>query len=433
MSELAESALVDRGLVTRAQAGDPGAAAELFSRYWRPARAAAFAVTGEWFAAEDAASEGLRQALAGLAALEDPARFAPWLRTIVVRQARAQRPKARGPGVDQLHLVADSAPRPDTLVEREEQSRLLRRAVKELPRHLREAVALIYLEGYDSKSAAHFLNVPPGTLRRRLHQGRQAMRQTVERIFNRSTPRNGDRCRKLDQLRQRILAGDLYGPLRDAFSLRPSPEEAATLWSALKPPIDIRATAQLAMEQLRSAHAQDPAILAAAEAIRVSLDSFPEGASLHFSQALVRLDERGAYRSVFEHLRDSHDVESFRAAPERFHISNVLDLKWFGPEPIDLRTVHEMVERLCAATLPQQAIRISSYDEPRYRAALQLHFDGYPARALLGGILKPWPSKPSGQDAAHLRIFLEPWAQSISGVTIRPAPLPGSFATRPQT
>src|SRR4029434_5974198 len=85
----------DRDLVQQAQRGDGAAIGELFSRYWRAARAAAFGVTGEFASAEDAAAEGFRQALAGMDGLRDPSRFGPWLRTIVIRKARLGVP--RGP------------------------------------------------------------------------------------------------------------------------------------------------------------------------------------------------------------------------------------------------------------------------------------------------------------------------------------------------
>ncbi|HWB95367.1 MAG TPA: hypothetical protein VG672_01660 [Bryobacteraceae bacterium] len=39
----------DRELVQLAQQGDKGAIGDLFSRYWRAARAAAFGVTGELY------------------------------------------------------------------------------------------------------------------------------------------------------------------------------------------------------------------------------------------------------------------------------------------------------------------------------------------------------------------------------------------------
>ena len=62
----------DRELVERARRGDGSAIAVLFSRYWRAARASAFAVTGDVASAEDAAAEGFRQAWTGLDSLRDP-------------------------------------------------------------------------------------------------------------------------------------------------------------------------------------------------------------------------------------------------------------------------------------------------------------------------------------------------------------------------
>ncbi|MBP8304795.1 MAG: sigma-70 family RNA polymerase sigma factor [Phycisphaerae bacterium] len=73
--------------------------AGLYRRYWRAARAAAYGVTGDLSLAEDAASDGFYLALQGLADLNDPARFGPWLRTIVIRSARrAKAAKARHKG-----------------------------------------------------------------------------------------------------------------------------------------------------------------------------------------------------------------------------------------------------------------------------------------------------------------------------------------------
>ena len=43
--------------VERAKKGEPAAIAELYRRYWRAARAAAYGVTADFALAEDAASE----------------------------------------------------------------------------------------------------------------------------------------------------------------------------------------------------------------------------------------------------------------------------------------------------------------------------------------------------------------------------------------
>ena len=74
-------------LVLRARSGDRQATAELYTRFWRAARTAAYAVVRDFATAEDVAADAFRDALAALTKLRDPARFAPWLRRIVRRKA----------------------------------------------------------------------------------------------------------------------------------------------------------------------------------------------------------------------------------------------------------------------------------------------------------------------------------------------------------
>src|SRR5262245_61019332 len=171
----------DRERVELARRCDAGAIGELFSRYWRAARAVAFGVTGEFASAEDAAADAFVQALAGIQSLRDPDRFGAWLRTIVVRKARLDVQQRRHAELEAAAGErADRTEQPDDSYERRELDALIQQAARELPEPLREAVALFYFEGYDSDAAAQFLDVPPGTLRRRLHDARAHLRGTVE-------------------------------------------------------------------------------------------------------------------------------------------------------------------------------------------------------------------------------------------------------------
>ena len=206
----------DRMLVELAQQGDRAAIGELFSRYWRAARAAAFGVTSEFGSAEDAAAEAFVEALAGIHSLRNPDRFGAWLRTIVVRKARA--------GLQDRHgtdISADNHPdrneRPDNTLERRELEALIQFAIRELPEPLREAVALFYFEGYDTDAAAQFMDVPPGTLRRRLHDGRKHLRSAVEQLLKGGTPMNDARNRRIERF-QRLLDDDkVYEALRESL------------------------------------------------------------------------------------------------------------------------------------------------------------------------------------------------------------------------
>jgi hypothetical protein len=79
---------------------------------------------------------------------------------------------------------------------------------------------------------------------------------------------------------------------------------------------------------------------------------------------------------------------------------------------------------LSSALLPGAQMRFTPYDEPRYRSALQLQVGDVAARNAHGGVLAEWPGRPQGVDAAHVRIFLEPWATVQSGQVVEFSPLP---------
>ena len=123
-------------------------------------------------------------------------------------------------------------------------------------------------------------------------------------------------------------------------------------------------------------------------------------------------------QSIYELLQDSPDEATFRATRDDMRMSDALDLTWMVSGSLELRSVQEKLEGLCAAALPRAQVRFSPYDEPRYRSALQLHVDGLAARFAHGGVLAEWPGRPPGVEAVHLRIFLEPWATVHSGQVV---------------
>ena len=150
----------------------------------------------------------------------------------------------------------------------------------------------------------------------------------------------------------------------------------------------------------------------------VLLPGFAEGrpgAFLRATRAFLRVSENRPAQSVYQLLQDSPDQERFRAALNDVRISDVLDLTWMVAGPLELRSVQELLERLSSALLPGAQARFSTYDEPRYRSGLQLQVGDVPARFAHGGVLAEWPGRPRGVDAAHVRIFLEPWVKVQSG------------------
>lgn len=384
----------DGELVKQARQGQNAAIGELFSRYWRVARAAAYGVTGELASAEDAAVEGFQQAVAGIGSLKEPDRFGAWLRTIVVRKARRRTPrKCHAPET----TLVDSAKRADEALLQRELADIVRQAIGELPPLEREAISLIYFEGYDPDAAARLLNIPAGTLRRRLHDGRVRLRSAIGSVQLGRRVGNDDRI-----YTEMFDKGEIYQAIRGALTRRPVPAE---LIARLKP---ILGSIPEGMRQLLqpSAHVLDPLhpMGRMAAAIR---DSLPGNQCLRFTRGLV---QTGSYQSIYELQCRCPDEGRFREAMAGMAMTDVADLTWMVEGDIELCTVQEVLEGLAAKVLRDVSREFLPYEEPRYRSALQLRIAGVPERAAVGGVLTRWSGQPDGVTTAHVRIFLESWA-----------------------
>jgi len=464
--------------VARAQHGEPEAVAELYRRYWRAARATAYGVTGNLSLAEDAASEAFWAAMDGLAKLRDPERFGPWLRIIVIRTARRMRKAASGSsGFDPEAQPDPEAAMPAQRLEQQELVALIREAVEGLPAMLREAVSLFYFEGYGVEDAARFVDVPCGTLKRRLHDGRRRLHTAAEHILEGGKPMNAERERIVQQLREAAAEGldseAFYQVVRKSMSLRPVPRELLKefrdrhLESIRKRghrPLLSAEQEQRIRESLRQVHepserARDlnHPVGAVAIAIRDALPEFrpwqvdlsgvnlseraqrlfdnraealsymvppdfikePKGAYVSAERALLIRDEDGSVLTMSELMTKKATREAFH---EQMRIggcmSDALCLLWKQSEPLELRTIEGLLRRLSEQVVPGTAVRFRPYEEPRYRAALRMQLGDDPIPAAIGGVIQRWSILPEGVGAASVAIYLEPWASVHSGQAI---------------
>lgn len=451
----------DLELIRRVQSGEPAAIGELFVRYWRPARSAGFAVTREWAAAEDAASAGLWEALEQIQMLQDPACFASWLRTIVIRKARVGwKHRAAGNGL-LLEGLVDPGEVADERWDRYELAGLLRRAVDRLPEELREVIALHYFEGYAPAEAAVFLDIPAGTFRRRLHEARRRLRVKVEEILKGGRMMDRSNQERIERLKQMLAEGDLEAAMRGIFALRPVPEELVELLRQRRgESVGLAALAHNAARMVegvggRVEDGENP-VAAVAAAIRGALPDFQEwdlslqtsagelfggggsgerlakilppgfaegkpGAFVRATRGIRRIGLAGASGSIHTMLASDVCAEK---ADLRIGVTEVLDLTWMVEGELALHDVQELVRGLGATVLPQGQARFSVYSEPRYRAAFAVHFAGVEDCAAVGGVLAGWPGCPSGVETGYVRIFLEAWASVKTGRRVELVELP---------
>jgi RNA polymerase sigma-70 factor (ECF subfamily) len=87
----------------------------------------------------------------------------------------------RDNGVPLLNYLADDriSVMPEEAYLRTENGRSIRRALSKLPFDYRKAVVLADVQGYSYEEIARYVGCPVGTIRSRLHRGRELLRQTI--------------------------------------------------------------------------------------------------------------------------------------------------------------------------------------------------------------------------------------------------------------
>lgn len=89
-----------------------------------------------------------------------------------------------------LSCLADERPSvmPEQSLFRSEVGRKVRTALEALPRDYRKAVLLADVQGYSYEEIASHVGCPVGTIRSRLHRGRQLLRQNLLRLQSNEEP-----------------------------------------------------------------------------------------------------------------------------------------------------------------------------------------------------------------------------------------------------
>lgn len=165
----------DPQVVNAARGGDTRAFEELVQRYqgdvWRLCRH----LLGDWAAADDATQEAFVRAFRFLGLDRGESKFSTWLFSIARNCARDELRRA-----GRRQRVAESATRDaerdlgrapgDETVGVE-----VKEALLALPLELREPIVLIDLLGTSYKEVASLLGVPQGTIKSRVHRGREIL------------------------------------------------------------------------------------------------------------------------------------------------------------------------------------------------------------------------------------------------------------------
>jgi RNA polymerase sigma-70 factor (ECF subfamily) len=182
-AELGKAA-ADRADVARVRAGDVEAFAGIVRRWQVPLINLAYRFCGDRGRAEEMAQEAFLRAYRGLDSYRGDAAFSTWLFALATNLYRSELRR-----IPQRTVALDEAPEPRDPVSMTEVHELrdrdlaVRRAVLALPPKYREALLLFYFHEMDVPAAAQSLGLPEGTVKARLHRGRELLRSKLPRLL----------------------------------------------------------------------------------------------------------------------------------------------------------------------------------------------------------------------------------------------------------
>ena len=170
--------LDDAVLVARCAVGDAAALAVLIRRHEQPLAALIRRLVDSAADAEDVMQETLIAAWVGIRRVRAPASARAWLLQVARNRCRDYRrsPQRRDTPTEapalEWHVNAAgraAGPREDPVAD-------VLSVLDDIPPHEREAIRLFYLQGLSIAEIAARARCPEGTVKRRLHDGRQHLR-----------------------------------------------------------------------------------------------------------------------------------------------------------------------------------------------------------------------------------------------------------------
>jgi RNA polymerase sigma-70 factor, ECF subfamily len=223
VSPAAAIAIEDLALVEQTQQGDMAAFGRLVTKYQDRVYNTCWRLCGNVEDARDLTQDAFLRALQAIDRFQGKAGFYTWLFRIAVNLAISHRRKGRHAVQLSLHdsdgtrlidsqaagLVRRIGPRgmdPSVTMETREAHRVLLRVLEEMDDEFRTVLVLRDVESFDYHEIGEILDVPPGTVKSRLHRARMALREklapwmdrgdgqsSAQRPGERPDPRAGER------------------------------------------------------------------------------------------------------------------------------------------------------------------------------------------------------------------------------------------------
>ncbi|HYI09831.1 MAG TPA: sigma-70 family RNA polymerase sigma factor [Thermoanaerobaculia bacterium] len=164
--------------LTRAQAGDHEAFADLVEQHEGMVYGLAFHFFGDRSRAEEVAQDAFLQLYRNLGSIESDAHLLFWLRQVTTRRCIdvQRRVKMKAVSLDDAVELRAADKWQDPLLDRR-----LKQLVQQLPDVQRAVVTLRYQEDLDPSEICRIVGMPVNTVKSHLHRALQALRRKLEK------------------------------------------------------------------------------------------------------------------------------------------------------------------------------------------------------------------------------------------------------------
>jgi len=170
----------DSDAIARLKQGDIGGLEHLVARYQVEAVRTAYLITRDRGLAEDIVQSSFLRIAARIEQFDASLPFAPWfLRCVINDTLKLVTRQRRSVSLDSFALLTSTAPSPDELASTAETSAEIWAALGRLSADQRAAIVFRYYLGMSEAEMSAQLDIPPGTVKWRLHAARQRLRHLL--------------------------------------------------------------------------------------------------------------------------------------------------------------------------------------------------------------------------------------------------------------
>ena len=173
--------------------GDQDAFAEIVEIYSNSIYQLGYSMLGNRHEAEDVAQEAFIRAYVNIKYFNQDLKFSTWLFRIAtnlcIDRIRKKKPDyyldAEVSGTDGLTMysqLSSNAPLPENELESLELQETVQKEILKLPEKYRSVIVLKYIEELSLNEISEILDMPLGTVKTRIHRGREALRQQLRYV-----------------------------------------------------------------------------------------------------------------------------------------------------------------------------------------------------------------------------------------------------------